>query len=206
MRMVKAEFQESKGRKAQFVAERKERTQLPRYADDCGRVYQFSEFLSHPLGLESILNARAMQSFQNLDSNTFRSDSSPFLFWLCKAILLTLFLAFLDVMYIFINTNYYLSVVLPKWEKEVSNSTFWRNSRGIQKVGVAFEVLTVDLADLVCCSRNWIHLQKLPFLPTQYIQTKNRKRDLPGELRLLIELSKSNLWGPQCVQISLIIV
>ncbi|RWR91570.1 putative methyltransferase-like protein 15 isoform X1 [Cinnamomum micranthum f. kanehirae] len=84
MRMVKAEFQESKGRKAQFVAERKERTQLPRYADDCGRVYQFSEFLSHPLGLESILNARAMQSFQNLDSNTFRCTLPNFQFFKFK--------------------------------------------------------------------------------------------------------------------------
>lgn len=118
MKMIKAEVQESKGRKAQFIAKRRARTELPRYADDCGRVYQFGEFISHPLGMESILNARAMQSFQNLDSNTFRSIASLFLFITYKVILLTLFLIFLNFMYIFIIANCHL-IVLPKWEREV---------------------------------------------------------------------------------------
>ncbi|XP_077222478.1 DUF1997 family protein, putative (DUF1997) isoform X3 [Tasmannia lanceolata] len=72
MQISKAESQESTSKKANLFAERKKIIKLPNYSDGCGRVYPFKEFLSHPLGMESILNTRALQSFQSLDSNTYR--------------------------------------------------------------------------------------------------------------------------------------
>ncbi|KAJ6412646.1 hypothetical protein OIU85_018087 [Salix viminalis] len=55
-------------KKANLTAARKERMKLP--ITDSG--YRFSEFLSHPFGIQAILNTGSLQSFQSLDANTYR--------------------------------------------------------------------------------------------------------------------------------------
>ncbi|XP_020527082.1 uncharacterized protein LOC18440816 isoform X1 [Amborella trichopoda] len=72
IQMPKAESSDSKVKKANLYAKRKERVKLPNYVDDYGISYPFSSFLAHPLGMESILNTRALQCFELLDSNTYR--------------------------------------------------------------------------------------------------------------------------------------
>lgn len=59
-------------RKANLCAKRKEMVKLPEYSDGSGRVFPVSEFLSHPTGVEALLNTRALQRFEPLDSNTYR--------------------------------------------------------------------------------------------------------------------------------------
>ncbi|CAD5167593.1 unnamed protein product, partial [Musa acuminata subsp. malaccensis] len=59
-------------RKANLWAKRKEMVKLPEYSDGSGRVFPVSEFLSHPTGVEALLNTRALQRFEPLDSNTYR--------------------------------------------------------------------------------------------------------------------------------------
>ncbi|KAG6774246.1 hypothetical protein POTOM_021598 [Populus tomentosa] len=55
-------------KKANLTAARKERMNLP--ITDGG--YRISEFLSHPFGIQAILNTGSLQSFQSLDANTYR--------------------------------------------------------------------------------------------------------------------------------------
>lgn len=55
-------------KKANLTAARKERMNLP-ITDGC---YRISEFLSHPFGIQAILNTGSLQSFQSLDANTYR--------------------------------------------------------------------------------------------------------------------------------------
>ncbi|XP_026403656.1 uncharacterized protein LOC113298968 isoform X2 [Papaver somniferum] len=62
---------------ANLSATRKERVKLPKinYDEekvDERRLYTISEFLSHPSGVEAILNTNAMQNFESLDANTYR--------------------------------------------------------------------------------------------------------------------------------------
>ncbi|KAI3929130.1 hypothetical protein MKX01_006366, partial [Papaver californicum] len=64
---------------ATLSATRKERVMLPKInydeekVDGCERrLYTISEFLSHPSGVEAILNTNAMQNFESLDANTYR--------------------------------------------------------------------------------------------------------------------------------------
>ncbi|KAK6912410.1 Protein of unknown function DUF1997, partial [Dillenia turbinata] len=60
-------------KKAKLSARRRDRIKLPIHTDASGgRTYHISEFLSHPSGVEAILNTNAMSSFQPLDSNTYR--------------------------------------------------------------------------------------------------------------------------------------
>lgn len=64
---------ESNTKKAYLFAKRKERIKLPNYdVDSGGEVYHISEFLSHPSGIEAILNTKALQSFQSVDFNMYR--------------------------------------------------------------------------------------------------------------------------------------
>ncbi|KAJ4963333.1 hypothetical protein NE237_023272 [Protea cynaroides] len=67
-----AELSEPTTKRANLSARRKESIKLPNYVDDHGRIYPISEFLSHPSGVEAILNTRAVQSFESLDSRTYR--------------------------------------------------------------------------------------------------------------------------------------
>jgi len=72
----------SNSKKANLFAAKKERIRLPTYSDDLGgKKYHISEFLSHPSGIEAVLNTKAMQSFQSLDANTYRYATSLILFW-----------------------------------------------------------------------------------------------------------------------------
>ncbi|KAF7830204.1 uncharacterized protein G2W53_012537 [Senna tora] len=63
----------SNTKKAKLYAARKERVKLPTYGDGIeGTSYHISEFLSHPSGIEAVLNTRALQSFEPLGANTYR--------------------------------------------------------------------------------------------------------------------------------------
>ncbi|PIA44070.1 hypothetical protein AQUCO_01800250v1 [Aquilegia coerulea] len=57
---------------ANLFARKKERIKLPDYGDECQKLYPISKFLSQPSGLESILNTKAFEDFQFLESNTYR--------------------------------------------------------------------------------------------------------------------------------------
>ncbi|XP_073301717.1 uncharacterized protein [Primulina huaijiensis] len=70
----KAKLSESNVKRANLSATKKERVKLPDYGDPYGgnTVYHISKFFSHPSGIEAILNRRALQSCQSLDSNVYR--------------------------------------------------------------------------------------------------------------------------------------
>jgi hypothetical protein len=73
---------ESNAKKANLSAARKERIKLPSYDDGCGgKTLHISEFLSHPSGIQAILNTSALQDFQALNNDTYRS----FPFHLCSS-------------------------------------------------------------------------------------------------------------------------
>lgn len=62
-------------KKANLYAARKESIKLPNYDSDCGGNYHIREFLSHPSGIEAMLNTRALQSFESIETHTYRSLS-----------------------------------------------------------------------------------------------------------------------------------
>ncbi|KAK1268012.1 hypothetical protein QJS04_geneDACA014030 [Acorus gramineus] len=70
--VVEAKYLGLNNKTAKLSAERKERIMLPDYIDDHNRTFSIGEFLHHPSGVESMLNTKALQSFQLLDSNTYR--------------------------------------------------------------------------------------------------------------------------------------
>lgn len=75
---------ESNAKKANLSAARKERIKLPSYDDGCGdKTLHISEFLSHPSGIQAMLNTSALQDFQALNNDTYRS----FPFYLCSSVL-----------------------------------------------------------------------------------------------------------------------
>ncbi|XP_072980471.1 uncharacterized protein [Typha angustifolia] len=59
----------SSRRTANLFAERRESIKLP---EQQGRALPISDFLRHPSGVESLLNTRALQSFEYLEANTYR--------------------------------------------------------------------------------------------------------------------------------------
>ncbi|KAK4558701.1 hypothetical protein RGQ29_008120 [Quercus rubra] len=65
---------ESNIKKANLSATRKERIKLPNYDDDCcgGKTFHISEFLCHPSGIQAMLNTSSLESFQALDTKTYR--------------------------------------------------------------------------------------------------------------------------------------
>ncbi|KAJ6794859.1 Uncharacterized protein M6B38_228125 [Iris pallida] len=72
---------DSSSRKANLHAKRKERVMLPVHTSGHGRApLHISEFLNHPSGVESLLNTRTLQSFQPIDSNTYRCNLHPIQF------------------------------------------------------------------------------------------------------------------------------
>jgi len=77
---------DSNAKKANLFATKKERVKLPTYDDDVlgGKEYHISEFLSQPSGIAAVLNTKVLQSFQSLDANTYRYDTSLILFWWLK--------------------------------------------------------------------------------------------------------------------------
>ncbi|KAL6965430.1 hypothetical protein U1Q18_036482 [Sarracenia purpurea var. burkii] len=70
----KAESSYSNVKRAKLSARKNGRVKLPNYSDDGGgkSIYHISEFLSHPSGIKAILNTRALESFQFLDTNMYR--------------------------------------------------------------------------------------------------------------------------------------
>ncbi|XP_057476654.1 uncharacterized protein LOC130764424 isoform X2 [Actinidia eriantha] len=67
----KAESSYSNVKIAKLSARKKDRIKLPTY-NEGKRIYQISEFLSQPPGIEAILNTSALQNFQFLDTNLYR--------------------------------------------------------------------------------------------------------------------------------------
>ncbi|OMO61938.1 hypothetical protein CCACVL1_23138 [Corchorus capsularis] len=59
----------SNGKRANLSASRIQRVELPVYDNT---KYHISQFLSHPSGIQAILNTSALQNFQFLDTNTYR--------------------------------------------------------------------------------------------------------------------------------------
>eukprot|EP00257_Ricinus_communis_P017053 XP_015575395.1 uncharacterized protein LOC8277769 isoform X2 [Ricinus communis] len=55
-------------KKANLCAAKKERIQLP-ISDD---GYRISEFLSHPFGIQAMLNTKTLENFEPIDANTYR--------------------------------------------------------------------------------------------------------------------------------------
>jgi hypothetical protein len=75
---------ESNAKKANLSAARKQRIKLPSYDDGSGgKPFHISEFLRHPSGIQAMLNTSALQDFQALDTNTYRSFPFP----LCWSVL-----------------------------------------------------------------------------------------------------------------------
>lgn len=63
-------------KRANLSARKRDRVKLPNYDNGSkDKIYHISEFLSHPSGIEAILNTSALQSFEFLDANKYR--------WLC---------------------------------------------------------------------------------------------------------------------------
>lgn len=60
------------GKKANLSAKRKDRIRLPQYGDNRAKDFPISHFFAHPSGIEALLNARALQSSEPIDSNTYR--------------------------------------------------------------------------------------------------------------------------------------
>lgn len=79
MKVIKVEkatdsvLSESNTKKANLSAARKERIKLPNYGD----TIHIRQFLSHPSGIEAMLNTGALKDFQPLDTNTYRSFCFP---------------------------------------------------------------------------------------------------------------------------------
>ncbi|KAF8036708.1 hypothetical protein BT93_C2425 [Corymbia citriodora subsp. variegata] len=65
--MQRVEMSESAAKTANLSASRKQVLRLPNYDQ-----YPISQFLSHPSGVQAMLNTRALQSFQFLDADTYR--------------------------------------------------------------------------------------------------------------------------------------
>ncbi|KAL9442703.1 hypothetical protein AB3S75_016141 [Citrus x aurantiifolia] len=78
VRQIKMSSPNPNVKKANLSATKKERIELPNnydYDGNCGskaKAYHISEFLSHPSGIQAMLNTSALQSFQFLDTNTYR--------------------------------------------------------------------------------------------------------------------------------------
>ncbi|XP_043810210.1 uncharacterized protein LOC110608464 isoform X2 [Manihot esculenta] len=64
----KTNMSERKTKKANLRAAKRERILLP----ICDDGYRISEFLSHPFGIQAMLNTKTLQSFESLDANTYR--------------------------------------------------------------------------------------------------------------------------------------
>ncbi|XVE71416.1 hypothetical protein DITRI_Ditri10aG0148400 [Diplodiscus trichospermus] len=64
----------SDAKRANLSASRTQRVELPVYGDasNGGQPYHISQFLSHPSGIQAILNTNALQNFQFLETNAYR--------------------------------------------------------------------------------------------------------------------------------------
>lgn len=80
--LYKVQLSSETVKRANLTSRKTERIKLPKYDDIRGtkNTFHISEFLSHPSGIESILNTSALQSYYSLDSNTYRLTSHHVLF------------------------------------------------------------------------------------------------------------------------------
>lgn len=81
-KVYKAQLSSDAVKRANLSSRKRERIKLPKYDDisDTKDAFHIREFLSHPSGIESILNTSALQSYYSLDSNTYRQTSPDLLF------------------------------------------------------------------------------------------------------------------------------
>ncbi|KAL8521573.1 hypothetical protein ACS0TY_011918 [Phlomoides rotata] len=70
--LKRASLSHSDAKRAHLSARKKERVELPNYGVGRNDKHHMSEFFSHPSGIEAILNTRALESYQSLDSNLYR--------------------------------------------------------------------------------------------------------------------------------------
>ncbi|KAJ9146279.1 hypothetical protein P3X46_028564 [Hevea brasiliensis] len=66
--VCKANMSVQNSKKANLTAAKRERILLP----ICDDGYRISEFLSHPFGIQAMLNTKTLQSFESIDANTYR--------------------------------------------------------------------------------------------------------------------------------------
>lgn len=66
----------SEPKKAKLLARKTERVSLSSYIDKFGVAYPIADFLNHPMGIASMLNTGALQRYEQLTPNTYRSFSS----------------------------------------------------------------------------------------------------------------------------------
>ncbi|CAN4076469.1 unnamed protein product [Withania somnifera] len=72
--VVKSNLSNADVKRANLSARKKERIELPKHDGIGGdnKSLHISEFLSHKSGIEAMLNKRALQSFESIDSNMYR--------------------------------------------------------------------------------------------------------------------------------------
>ncbi|OIT32920.1 PREDICTED: uncharacterized protein LOC109206678 [Nicotiana attenuata] len=72
--VIKSNLSDSDAKRANLSARKKERIKLPKHDGIGGdnKSFHISEFLSHKSGVEAMLNKRALQSFESIDSNMYR--------------------------------------------------------------------------------------------------------------------------------------
>uniref|UniRef100_M1CW78 Uncharacterized protein n=1 Tax=Solanum tuberosum TaxID=4113 RepID=M1CW78_SOLTU len=72
--VIKSNLSNSDAKRANLSARKKDRIKLPKHDSIGGdsKSLHISEFLSHKSGVEAMLNKRALQSFESIDSNTYR--------------------------------------------------------------------------------------------------------------------------------------
>lgn len=72
--VIKSNLSDSDSKRANLSARKKERIKLPKHDGIGGdnKSFHISEFLSHKSGVEAMLNKRALQSFESIDSNMYR--------------------------------------------------------------------------------------------------------------------------------------
>ncbi|KAF3621430.1 hypothetical protein FXO37_32796 [Capsicum annuum] len=71
---IQSNLSNSDAKRANLSARKKERIELPKHDSIGGdnKSLHISEFLSHKSGIEAMLNKRALQSFESIDSNIYR--------------------------------------------------------------------------------------------------------------------------------------
>lgn len=72
--VVASSNSKSKAKQANLFASRTQRVELPVFDESSSgaQPYHISHFLSHTSGIQAILNTRALQNFQFLDTNAYR--------------------------------------------------------------------------------------------------------------------------------------
>lgn len=73
-------YKDSNVKKARLSASKQDRVKIPSYnivGDRGEKIYPIREFLSHPSGIEALLNTHTLQSVQQVDTTTYRCTLPP---------------------------------------------------------------------------------------------------------------------------------